>query len=126
MHAWWPKLRRGGLLSGDDYGDEKLTEFLDKNRTKMKLQVGAQFWHTPRAFHWGVVRAAREFAEEVGAVLHVSWLAGKGELADKRPTCYLCARPGHRIQTSHPLSPRRSRRVALSPPSEALLPARTK
>ena len=23
LRAWWPRLRRGGLLSGDDYGDER-------------------------------------------------------------------------------------------------------
>ena len=28
LRAWWPKLRPGGLLSGDDYGDEKDTFFV--------------------------------------------------------------------------------------------------
>lgn len=32
MRAWWPKLRSGGLFTGDDYGDENATDFMSAER----------------------------------------------------------------------------------------------
>ena len=94
LRAWWPKLRPGGLLSGDDYGDEAATPFLTPEaqaevypcgdgRGKGKGSIGCG-----TRFHWGVVRATQAFAKEVGSPLFVSWLKGKGMVLDPVPTCY--------------------------------------
>ena len=32
LRAWWPKLRPGGLFTGDDYGDENATEWTSEER----------------------------------------------------------------------------------------------
>lgn len=32
LHAWWPKLRPGGLFSGDDYGDFNATRLMSAER----------------------------------------------------------------------------------------------
>ena len=115
LRAWWPKLREGGLLSGDDYGDSQPTPFVSHHkylqggpgvplRVAMDadaewerahdLQRTGDYWEVPRNFRWGVIRATQDFAREVGAVLQTSWLAGHGTLDDpsyqtgSRPRCY--------------------------------------
>lgn len=49
IHAWWPKVRKGGMLAGDDYGitDEQWVDF-GHGRTR-----------------FGVKRAVDEFAKKV-------------------------------------------------------------
>ena len=32
LTAWYPKVRKGGLLSGDDYGDAEETPFMTTSR----------------------------------------------------------------------------------------------
>ena len=71
----WPKLRPGGLFSGDDYADFHDTRFVDHKR----LWHGAPYYfkkaaEIPKRYSWGVVRATQEFAAEVRAPLHVTWL----------------------------------------------------
>ena len=51
VRTWWPKLRRGGMLSGDDFADS-----LDTFPT-----VGYHKGH-----HWGVKSAVANFSREVG------------------------------------------------------------
>jgi hypothetical protein len=64
LAAWWPKLRTGGLFSGDDYGDQSL-RWQDK------------YGGVARAFNWGVIEAVNEFAAEQGKQLHVTWMNDK-------------------------------------------------
>ena len=74
MHAWWPKLRPGGLFTGDDYGDENATAFASAQRyAKMYGRWGGDR-NVPAKHHWGVMRATQRFAEEVGVPLHVTWM----------------------------------------------------
>lgn len=47
LRAWWPKLRPGGLFSGDDYGDYRETPFLHVNRTMV-------YYHDAWKYKWGV------------------------------------------------------------------------
>ena len=72
MHAWWPKLREGGLFSGDDYGDYRDVEYLD--RAKMNQLYGRSLQRLSR---WGVIRAVTKFAQIVGAPLHATFYKGK-------------------------------------------------
>ena len=95
LRAWWPKLRAGGLMSGDDFGDRHLPplakpHFLQKGVAEMGEAEDKNpfFWRIPRDYDWGVMRATSEFAKEQGAVLHVGWLTGKGRLEDSKATCY--------------------------------------
>ena len=91
LEAWWPKLRAGGLCSGDDYGDRAETEYINATRAKQALRSvspSGAFWDVPKRYDWGVIRAVSTFARRVGAVLHVSWLHGSGLEDDATPTCY--------------------------------------
>ena len=86
LRAWWPKLRPGGLLSGDDYGDEKRTPLLSVRRYAARPKSSSMSYETfrgypykqPKLNHWGVVRATQEWAAAVNATLHVTWM----------PDCY--------------------------------------
>ena len=68
LRAWWPRLRDGGLLSGDDYGDEADSPFVSASR-----------WHTyygkvAKDHKWGTIRAVQQFADEVDRQLFVTWM----------------------------------------------------
>lgn len=89
LRAWWPKVRPGGLVSGDDYGDHKLPPLAKMHVNQPGTAIDPMFWSMPANMHWGVMRATSHFAEEVGATLHVGWLHGNGLLGDRVPTCYL-------------------------------------
>ena len=76
---WWPKLRAGGLCSGDDYGDASEAAYINptvRRNTDVSTNAG-EFWKMPAANQWGVIRAVQEFAMRVGAVLHVGYLHGR-------------------------------------------------
>jgi hypothetical protein len=74
LNAWWPKLRKGGLFSGDDYGlsqpDERLLP-LTPDRWEDKNGVLA------KAFNWGTALALHEFCEKHGLQLNITWLNDK-------------------------------------------------
>lgn len=71
FEAWWPKVRPGGLFSGDDYGlgfdDERLYP-LTSERFRVKYGEIAQ------VYKWGTALALHEFCEERDLQLHVTWL----------------------------------------------------
>lgn len=67
IHAWWPKVRPGGLFSGDDYGDVHDTELFPAHRSVSK------FGPIAHDNNWGVIRAVQEFALEKGLEAHVTW-----------------------------------------------------
>lgn len=66
LKAWWPKLRGGGLFSGDDYGDQSM---------RWKDRFGG----VAIGFNWGVIEAVTDFAAEKGAQVHVTWMNDKTE-----------------------------------------------
>ena len=67
LNAWWPKLRPGGLMSGDDYGDSVNTTFMSTLRFSSKFSTNA--------FNnkWGVHRAVQQFAASKKVTLQVTW-----------------------------------------------------
>jgi hypothetical protein len=68
LHAWWPKVRKGGMLAGDDYGliDEQWVDF-GHGRCR-----------------FGVKRAVDEFAKKVRRNVSLDILADwKNLLADR-------------------------------------------
>ena len=68
LRAWYPKLRPGGLLSGDDYGDVSDTPFLSAARWRQvygMVAVGSR---------WGTVSALHQFAASHGLQLSVTWM----------------------------------------------------
>jgi len=86
LRAWWPKLRPGGLLSGDDYGDAEPTPMVGLERYgRPKVGGWARsvtgfrgYGSIPVDFHWGVIRATQEWANAMNASLHITWM----------PDCY--------------------------------------
>jgi len=73
MRAWWPKLRPGGLFSGDDYADAGAAGLMTPARWKRAYPVRFGGFVMSR---WGVARAAEHFAAEVGRQLMITWLKG--------------------------------------------------
>lgn len=61
MEAWFPKLRKGGLFSGDDYGDQ--SERWKNNYTN----VG-------QVYQWGTIQAVNEFCQTHNLQHHVTWM----------------------------------------------------
>lgn len=71
LEAWWPKLRPGGLFSGDDYGlcaDDDRLRPLTADRFEGKVNGLA------KAFGWGTAVALHEFCEARNLHLNVTWL----------------------------------------------------
>ena len=58
MHAWWAKLRPGGLLSGDDYGDVRDTPYLAAERWR----TATGFFSRSSDYDWEVVSTMQAFA----------------------------------------------------------------
>lgn len=67
LEAWWPKLRPGGLFSGDDYGDFLGSPLMSAERFSTVFGSVAVNWK------WGVQRAVNEFCERRRLVHHVTW-----------------------------------------------------
>ena len=69
LAAWWPKLRPGGLLSGDDYGGT------EHNNPMVSVQRWEQYFgKANHCCRWGVIKAVHDFAKRHGVVVHVTWL----------------------------------------------------
>lgn len=66
LAAWWPKLRPGGLFSGDDYGDQS-------------DRWAAKYGEYGKVYKWGVIEAVNEFAAAHGLQVHVTWMNDKTE-----------------------------------------------
>lgn len=69
LNAWYPKVRHGGLFSGDDYGmgvdDRRLYPFT----------VDRQGWKDlARIYKWGTAPALYEFCEARKLQLNITWL----------------------------------------------------
>lgn len=58
LEAWWPKLKMGGMLSGDDYADEGDPGYGPKD--------------APTIFSWGVRSAVNSFAHQVHEQVYTS------------------------------------------------------
>ena len=82
LRLWWPKLRPGGLLTGDDYGDA-----VDQELTPNGSGIA---WNIARRLNWGVVRAVNEFARENNLALHVTWERGRHVHIDVPVTAESC------------------------------------
>lgn len=61
LHIWWPKLRSGGMFSGDDYGD--------KSR-----RWANRFGGVAKIYNWGVIHAVNEFCQQNNLQLNVTWM----------------------------------------------------
>ncbi len=64
LNAWYPKLRSGGLFSGDDYGDQS-------ERWQKRFGDYAQI------YNWNVIKAVKEFCEWKGIQYSVTWMNDK-------------------------------------------------
>lgn len=74
LRAWWPKLRPGGLFTGDDYGDENATDFVSAERYAKTYGRYGYDKNVPKKHHWGVMRATQQFSREIGVPLMVTWM----------------------------------------------------
>lgn len=71
LEAWWPKLRSGGLFSGDDYGlstDDQCLYPLTVSRQ------GDKWRDLARVYKWGTATALHEFCEARNLQLNITWL----------------------------------------------------
>ncbi len=73
--AWWPKVRKGGIFSGDDYGTWNDVGGLSAERYKNKCGGFAEI------YKWGVIQALEEFCMLHCCELHVTWLNDKHQPA---------------------------------------------
>ena len=62
LSLWWPKLKPGGMCSGDD--------FVDLDDKKMIAWNGP----TPSQYSWGVRAAVTEFFREVGVPIRITYM----------------------------------------------------
>jgi len=71
LEAWWPKLRPGGLFSGDDYG----TGF-DHPRLGVitAARLARKYGGIAEAYKWGTALALSEFCEARKLQLNITWL----------------------------------------------------
>merc|ERR1712107_279263 len=67
LEAWWPKLKRGGLVAGDDYADAAAA-----------LEMYGQNWSTcEESVRRGAVRGAVDrFFAQLGLQVSVFWIVG--------------------------------------------------
>jgi len=73
LSAWWPKLRHGGLLSGDDFGDAHMKPLL-KRWQKYFGKHGNWVGIDQPGIEWGVIGTVQDFAKEHCIVIHATWL----------------------------------------------------
>lgn len=71
LQAWWPKLRNGGLMSGDDYGDKDASITKFSRFSKIRHTTGIA-----RYTNWGVIRALMTFARKQEIIVHTTWMRG--------------------------------------------------
>ena len=67
--AWWPKLRKGGLLSGDDFLSRDDSILLTQERTKAKFPKSAFMWEPSLSFAWQTKNAIEDFAKANGNLI---------------------------------------------------------
>lgn len=65
LNAWYPKLRKGGLLSGDDYGT---------NIKPLADRWEKIYGSFANIYQWGTIEAVNEFCLENQIPLGVTWL----------------------------------------------------
>lgn len=65
--ALWDKVRPGGLISGDDYGDTENTSLMTSTRWAHVFGAMA------RIHKWGVISALERFTAEKQVILHTTW-----------------------------------------------------
>lgn len=71
LEAWWPKLRPGGLFTGDDYGlhqDDPRLWPLTADRFEANVNAFAKI------YQWGTAIALHEFCAERNLQLNTTWL----------------------------------------------------
>lgn len=72
LHHWWPKLRKGGLFSGDDYGlyEESPIDFM---MTPERFSKKGPGWALHPQLRWGTLNALCEFCSENSLNLYCTW-----------------------------------------------------
>lgn len=69
LTLWYPKVRPGGFITGDDYGDHRDTFLVPVTRFEDVHPGDAHKTHS-----WGVIGALREWSVSHGVDVHVTWL----------------------------------------------------
>jgi hypothetical protein len=74
---WYDKLRPGGLMGGDDYGDANSTDFLPRERYDKTYGDALRY-------KWGVISAVQQFASIKKVQLHITWHKPHGTFFEAR------------------------------------------
>jgi len=68
LWAWWPKLRPGGLFTGDDYGGT------EHNNPMISVERYVRnFGPSEHCCRWGTIKAVHDFAQETGVIVHTTY-----------------------------------------------------
>ncbi len=73
LDAWWPKLRKGGMFSGDDYGLSNGNFYYNLTPDRYK----AKFGNLPEIYNWGTINALEEFCTKNRLQYSVTWMNDK-------------------------------------------------
>ena len=71
LEAWWPKLKKGGLFSGDDYG---VSTQEDSLHPLSLVRYANRFGDMALVYKWGTALALNEFCEKYGTDLRLTWM----------------------------------------------------
>jgi hypothetical protein len=71
--CWWPKLRDGGIFSGDDYGLSQECS-LDPTMTPERFTKKCGYDATSSENRWGTLNALCEFSYDNNLILQGTWL----------------------------------------------------
>jgi hypothetical protein len=74
LRAWWPKLRPGGLFSGDDYGLHRNDPALEPLTFERFAKVHGIAAGMAGIYKWGTAKALHDFCSEYGQELRLTWL----------------------------------------------------
>lgn len=74
LENWYPKLKKGGLMSGDDYGSINL-KYVNENM--WKNSISSDFYYHVKKHNFGVADAVNNFCKKKNINVSVTWLNNK-------------------------------------------------
>jgi hypothetical protein len=76
LNHWYPKLKKGGLFSGDDYGSQNI-KYLNDERWKNNKQLN-KFYSFVKTHNFGVGDAVNDFCKQKNIDVYITWFNDSG------------------------------------------------